>query len=128
MTIIVKQNVKEALQIFKEAAEWLAKKNISSVVVRQINNPLAGLDHTLFSFLGMGLHEKKAFGFVACPHHPGFAEGLNVLAVSKNKTAGISNIEYTKFGALQKRNPHHPCKYSISCNAGSILQVSRRHG
>jgi hypothetical protein len=31
---------------------------------------------------------------------------LNVLAVSKNKTAGISNIEYTKFGALQKRNPH----------------------
>ena len=88
------------------AFEWLAKKNITSAVVRQINNPLAGLDHTLFSFLGMGLHEKKAFGFVACPPHPGFAEGLTVLAVRPDKSAGISNIEYTKFGALQKKNPH----------------------
>jgi UTP---glucose-1-phosphate uridylyltransferase len=88
------------------AFEWLAKSRISSVFVRQINNPLAGLDHTLFSFLGMGLQEKKSFGFVACPSRPGFAEGLNVLVVNKDKTAGISNIEYTKFGALQKRNPH----------------------
>ena len=88
------------------AFEWLANRNISSAVVRQINNPLAGLDHTLFSFLGMGIHEKKAFGFTSCPSHPGFAEGLNVLIVSRAKSAGISNIEYTKFGALQKVNPH----------------------
>ncbi len=88
------------------AFEWLAKRNVSSAIVRQINNPLGGLDHLVFSLFGLGLEEKKTFGFAAIPAHPGFAEGLNVLVVTKAMEAGISNIEYTKFDALRKSNPH----------------------
>jgi hypothetical protein len=108
--------------------EWLAKRHISSAVVRQINNPLAGLDHTLYSFLGVGVHEKKAFGFVSCPSHPGFAEGLNVLVVGKNKSATISNLEYTKFEALHKVNPHlmeGSCPANTNILFANLKEISR---
>lgn len=88
------------------AFEWLASRRSSFAIVRQINNPLAGLDHTLLSFLGMGICEEKAFGFVSCPRRPGFAEGLNVLSVGNNGMGCLSNIEYTKFELLKRSNPH----------------------
>jgi hypothetical protein len=88
-----------------KAFEWLEKMKISSLFVRQINNPLGGLDHTLASLVGKGLKEGKSFGFAACPSHPGFAEGMNVLAVNEHNEAGITNIEYTKFEAERAANP-----------------------
>ncbi len=85
--------------------DHLGRRHIGFAVVRQINNPLGGTDHTLMSLLGKGVSEHKAFGFVSCPSKPGFAEGLNVLVVNRDGTAGISNIEYTKFAALKRTNP-----------------------
>ena len=88
-----------------KAFQWLEKIQVSSLFVRQINNPIAGLDHTVISLVGMGLTEDKSFGFAACPPRPGFAEGMNVLAVNEHNEAGITNIEYTKFEAERTANP-----------------------
>jgi len=81
---------------------WLKGK---SAIVRQINNPLAGLDGNLALLAGFGLTGKKSFGFLSCPSQPGMHEGLNVLR-AKNGLGNISNIEYTQFDKLQKELPH----------------------
>jgi UTP---glucose-1-phosphate uridylyltransferase len=83
----------------------LVKKGIKYVLVRQVNNPLAGLDHTLMSFLGTGIRLKKSFGFIGCPRRPGFAEGMLVLQKNSEDTGCIANIEYTEFDKLQKSLP-----------------------
>jgi hypothetical protein len=93
------------LALDAKAFEWLEKVHVSSLFVRQINNPLAGLDHTVISLVGMGITEDKSFGFAACPPRPGFAEGMNVLSVNEHNEAGITNIEYTKFEAERATNP-----------------------
>jgi hypothetical protein len=90
------------------AIEWLTSQGIDAAVVRQVNNPLAGLDHGLLTFLGHGLSEKKSFGFLSCPSRPGYAEGLNALFLDKTASstqATISNIEYTQFGTLKALLP-----------------------
>lgn len=79
--------------------EWLKNKGVKALLVRQINNPFAGLDCTLSSLLGFGLQKNKAFGFASCPRRKGFAEGMNVL-VTEEEGVCISNLEYTKFESL----------------------------
>jgi len=86
----------------------LKKKGITSLLVRQINNPLAGLDYGLLSLQGVGLVEGKSFGFAGCPPRPGFAEGLIALVIEnsrRGRKAHLSNIEYTKFESVRKQNP-----------------------
>ena len=83
----------------------LRKKGIKYVLARQVNNPLAGLDHTLMSFFGAGACLKKSFGFIGCPRRPGFAEGMLVLQRKSANTGCIANIEYTEFDRLQKSTP-----------------------
>lgn len=80
------------------AFEWLAKQERHRVLIRQINNPLAGTDHTLLALAGLGCHGKKAFGFVSCDRLLNSAEGINVLKEKKTDKGFdycISNIEYT---------------------------------
>jgi hypothetical protein len=66
------------------------------VLVRQINNPAAGLDYGLLAFSGMGWLQNKQFGFASCPRKIGSAEGINVL-VEKNNDIVLTNIEYCDF-------------------------------
>jgi len=87
------------------AFHWLKRQNIEHTIVRQINNPLAALDYSLFALGGYGATNRKAFGFLSCPSRPGMAEGLNVLSVRDSK-ATISNIEYTHFACLKEVMPH----------------------
>lgn len=83
------------------AFSWLKQQGVTALLVRQINNPLSGLDHTLSALVGFGLSANKAFGFASCPRRKGFAEGLNVALIEKKRLeATISNIEYTRFGQL----------------------------
>lgn len=96
------------LAVDSGALQWLTFHGIDAAVVRQVNNPLAGLDQALPTLLGYGMSHKKAFGFLSCPSKPGFAEGLNVLSLQKTGSsalATISNIEYTQFTALKKLLP-----------------------
>lgn len=88
------------------AFRWLQERHVDMALVRQINNPLAGLDNTFFTLAGYGILNKKSFGFASCPMKPGFAEGLNVLSTIPKEGSTISNIEYTFFKTLQTSHPH----------------------
>lgn len=79
---------------------WLKKQTREKALVRQINNPVAGIDNGLLSFLGIGLRDNKIFGFASCDRLVHNAEGMNVL-IEKKEGEGyqylITNVEYTDF-------------------------------
>lgn len=88
--------------------ERLQKEKISSILVRQINNPLSGMDGALLALPGQGIREKKVFGFASCPMKEGFHEGLNVLQKRVDGPLieySLSNIEYVVFETLKKSDP-----------------------
>ncbi len=76
---------------------WLQSQEKNLLLIRQINNPIAGLDFTLLALLGIGKREKKAFGFASCERLPNAAEGVLVHVEEENGTRRLSNIEYTDF-------------------------------
>jgi UTP---glucose-1-phosphate uridylyltransferase len=83
-------------------AAW-RREGKSKILVRQINNPLAGCDHGLLAFLGIGHSQDKAFGFASCPRQIGAAEGVNVLIEEKREETlsyCLTNIEYCDFKKL----------------------------
>jgi len=80
--------------------EWLKRLGVKQMIVRQINNPLAGLDYGLLAFLGLGAKKKMTFGFVSCPRLLKTAEGVNVLVERKKEESVervLTNIEYCDF-------------------------------
>ncbi|MES2273929.1 MAG: hypothetical protein V4487_07035 [Chlamydiota bacterium] len=95
---------------------WLEKLGRIKVLIRQINNPLAGLDYGLLAFTGYGWKKEMVFGFASCPRLLKAAEGVNVLIERKRETKVelvLTNIEYcdfAKFGiqdlALKEGEPY----------------------
>lgn len=91
------------LMVSNNVFEWLYELGRSKAIVRQINNPLAGLDYNLLAFAGLGIKENKSFGFASCPRLIKTAEGMDVLkqkALVGYDTGfeySICNIEYTDF-------------------------------
>jgi hypothetical protein len=92
--------------------EWLKEQGRSKALIRQINNPIAGLDYGLLAFTGIGYKKEMIFGFASCPRLLRAAEGVNVL-VEREKEIVLSNIEYcdfAKFGIedqpLKKEEPY----------------------
>lgn len=75
---------------------WFRKQEIHRLLIRQINNPIAGIDHTLIALMGIGKQEHKAFGFASCERLPHAAEGVLVLKEEEGNLH-LSNIEYTDF-------------------------------
>lgn len=73
---------------------WFQSQEKNHLVIRQINNPIAGLDFSLLALVGIGKKEKKTFGFSSCARLPHAAEGVLVLVESEG-TKRLSNIEYT---------------------------------
>jgi hypothetical protein len=79
---------------------WLEKQGRKKALIRQINNPIAGLDYGLLAFTGIGCKKEMTFGFASCPRLLKAAEGVNVL-IEREKQIVLTNIEYcdfTKFG------------------------------
>lgn len=79
---------------------WFKKQKRKKALVRQINNPIAGIDLGLLAFTGYGMHHDQNFGFASCSREYGAAEGINVLVEKKNKEGysyHLSNIEYCDF-------------------------------
>jgi hypothetical protein len=72
----------------------------TKLLVRQINNPLAGIDQGLLAFTGVGCARSKRFGFASCQRQVGAAEGVNVL-LEKKTAAGsfysLTSVEYCDF-------------------------------
>lgn len=71
---------------------WGRKK----ALVRQINNPIAGLDYGLLAFTGYGCKKNLLFGFASCPRLLQAAEGVNVL-IERSEKIVLTNIEYCDF-------------------------------
>ncbi len=79
---------------------WLFSRGRYQSLIRQINNPLAGVDNTLLALAGVGYKDRKNFGFASCERLLGTAEGTNVLIerkTSKGFAYCLTNIEYTDF-------------------------------
>lgn len=101
--------------------DYLLANGIEKALVRQINNPVAGLDGGLIALLGAGYFHNKAFGFSSCPREEGMHEGVNVIKVfyDKNqcKQRFLSNIEYCDFTALKKVD----CAQTFPANANTLF-------
>lgn len=84
----------------KGVIKWYKKYNRPKILVRQINNPIAGIDNGLFALIGQGYSHDKAFGFASCHRLVNSAEGVNILKEQQGDEGleyCISNIEYTDF-------------------------------
>lgn len=93
------------LLYLQDALSWLEQRKVEHLVIRQINNPLAGLDAALLQLVGIAEEDKKKFGFASIPILKGLTEGLNVLCVKNGVKASITNVEYTSFEAILKKDP-----------------------
>jgi hypothetical protein len=91
--------------IWKEALEqgvfnWYEGHCRKHLLVRQINNPIAGTDDALLAFTGIGCSRQKEFGFASCQRRVRSPEGVNVFCVKAGEdgyACSITNIEYTEF-------------------------------
>lgn len=63
--------------------DWFQHQGRLAALIRQISNPMAGVDTTLLALAGTGFSARRAFGFMSCERVVGAAEGMNVLQVSK---------------------------------------------
>ena len=84
----------------KGALQWLKEKGRRKALIRQINNPLAGLDYGLLAFSGWGCKKNQHFGFSSCPRLVGAAEGIDLLVEKKNESGYeffLMNVEYCDF-------------------------------
>jgi len=77
--------------------DWLERQGRKKALIRQINNPIAGLDYGLLAFTGIGCKKEMIFGFASCPRLLQAAEGVNVL-IEKGPHVVLTNIEYCDFG------------------------------
>ncbi len=76
--------------------DWFAKQGRTKALIRQINNPIAGLDYGLLAFTGIGWKKGMLFGFASCPRLLEAAEGVNVLIETETNVV-LTNIEYCDF-------------------------------
>ena len=82
------------------ALEWLKKNKQHKILMRQINNPIAGVDNGLLALAGIGSQENKTFGFSSCDRYVNSEEGMDVLIKEKTEDGfryTITNVEYTEF-------------------------------
>lgn len=79
---------------------WMGKNGRKKALIRQINNPMAGIDHGLLAFTGIGWKKEMKFGFASCPRLLEAAEGMVVLVGSKKEgknRIALTNVEYCDF-------------------------------
>lgn len=75
---------------------WFEQQGRKKALIRQINNPIAGLDYGLLAFTGIGCKKEMTFGFASCPRLLQAAEGVNVL-IEKGDQVVLTNVEYCDF-------------------------------
>jgi hypothetical protein len=106
--------------------EWLQRQARKKILVRQINNPIAGCDYGLLAFTGIGCAGDKSFGFASCFRQVQSAEGVNVLIAKERENQTeycLTNIEYcdfTKFG-IHDESVHAGSAYSKFPSNTNIL-------
>ncbi len=114
------------LAVQEKILEWFLSLGRKKVLVRQINNPIAGVDLGLIALTGVGCKEKKLFGFASCERRVKTSEGMNVLKERVSKEGiyvTLSNIEYCDFKKLgiQDRPQYEGDSYSVFPSNTNIL-------
>lgn len=92
---------------FFSALDALGK---TACLVRQINNPIGGVDAGLLALFGAGISQNKAMGWISCQRVAGASEGMNVLVeanVGEQFCYRLTNIEYTEW-ARPENQANHP--------------------
>ncbi len=84
---------------------WFKEQEKQRLLVRQINNPIGGIDSGLLALIGVGKQEGKAFGFASCERLPHAAEGVLVLRERAGE-AFLTNVEYTDFKHLEIKSDY----------------------
>lgn len=115
----------------EKAFSWLKKRNKHHLLIRQINNPAAGLDMALLALSGIGCSERKQFGFVSCERIVHSSEGMDILIEEKTPDGfsyKITNVEYTDFDQRGIQDiPKEPgSPYSLFPTNTNILFASLR--
>lgn len=106
---------------------WFQCQEKNHLLIRQINNPIGGINHTLFALVGVGKLEKKTFGFASCERLPEAAEGVLVL-VQEQQKKWLSNIEYTEFKKYGIEGCHYPANTNILyANLPKLLPYVKRN-
>lgn len=82
------------------ALDAFEERGIEKLFLRQINNPIAGVDDGLLMFLGIGWEREQSFGFAACPRMPGASEGVDVVIETEEGNC-LTNIEYCDFAHFE---------------------------
>jgi hypothetical protein len=72
--------------------DWLQQQGRLAALIRQISNPMAGVDTTLLALAGTGFSSRRAFGFMSCERVVGAAEGMNVLRVRADQHLGYTVV------------------------------------
>lgn len=77
---------------------WLQKMGRKKVLIRQINNPIAGCDYGILAFTGIGACKDSSFGFASCLRQIKTQEGVNVIKYKRQQKKGVlSCVEYCDF-------------------------------
>ncbi|MEZ5315108.1 MAG: UTP--glucose-1-phosphate uridylyltransferase [Chlamydiales bacterium] len=92
--------------------DWFLQQKKHRLIIRQINNPIGGVDYGLLALLGVGKQEKKKFGIATCQRQPETAEGVLVLKENEERVS-LSHIEYTDFNKYGLKNLPEKEKFSL---------------
>ncbi|MCH9611940.1 MAG: hypothetical protein S4CHLAM102_04170 [Chlamydiia bacterium] len=122
--------------IEKDVIDGLLREKKQYALVRQINNPVSGMDCTLPAFIGYGVMHKKQFGFVGTERVPNVAEGVNVTRQILDEEGNVqsqvlSNVEYVEIEKLKKLGEKKSfCANTniLFANLGAIQKASRAYG
>jgi len=107
-----------------KAYDFLKSHKRDKAIIRQINNPIAGIDYLLLTLMGIAIKNNKAFGFVSCPSLSEYKEGVNVLREEKQKKGffyNISNIEYTDFESFNEKKLSNSNIYKFPSNTNILF-------
>eukprot|EP00741_Cyanophora_paradoxa_P017206 tig00000202_g16618.t1 len=121
--------------------EWLAAQERTKALIRQINNPIAGVDALLLSLAGVGCRLNKSFGFAATERAKGASEGVNVLVErrvvdeegSERHEYAVTCVEYTDFAKFGMADDAESLELPSNANLlfadlGVVEQLLRRPG
>lgn len=68
--------------------DWLKQHGREAAIIRQISNPMSGVDTTLLALAGCGQQRSAEFGFMCCDRALGASEGCNVLQEKRVRKGG----------------------------------------
>jgi len=102
--------------------DWFFSLGRKKALIRQINNPIAGVDYGIVAFTGIGCALNRDFGFASCPRLVKASEGINVIIETAQNgvyTYALTNIEYCdfqKFGIIDEPRNENYSKFPSNTN------------